>query len=98
MKEAFPLMKVDATSPVVSRLQAAAAKIGMTMRLERAGGGSDANIFNQRGLPTVIVGTGMEQVHSTEERLRLSDLERLTHLLVALLTPPCLPGGTAPIH
>ena len=28
------------------------------------GGGSDANIFNAKGLPTVVLGVGFEAIHS----------------------------------
>ena len=41
------------------------------------GGGSDANILNARGLPTVNLDAGMMQVHSPDEYVTLDDLERL---------------------
>ena len=51
-----------------------------------AGGGSDANIFNGFGLPTAIVATGMNKVHTVNEQLDLNDLVNLTELLFALAT------------
>ena len=51
-----------------------------------SGGGSDANIFNGKGLATAVVVTGMTNVHATDEQLSLADLQALTRLVLALLT------------
>ena len=53
-----------------------------------AGGGSDANIFCGYGLPTAIIGTGMNKVHTVEEQQDLNDLVSLTELLHAMTTMP----------
>ena len=58
----------------------------MDLVYEKAGGGSDANIFNGRGLATAIIATGMTNVHSTSEQVTLADMVDLTRLLIALLT------------
>lgn len=39
------------------------------------GGGSDANIFNAKGLKMAVVGSGMEDVHTVNEYIKLIDLE-----------------------
>jgi len=39
------------------------------------GGGSDANIFNANGLKMAVVGSGMEDVHTVNEYIKLADLE-----------------------
>lgn len=39
------------------------------------GGGSDANIFNYNGLKMAVVGSGMEDVHTVSEYIKLVDLE-----------------------
>ncbi|MCI5131240.1 MAG: peptidase M20, partial [Candidatus Electrothrix sp. EH2] len=49
-------------------------------------GGSDANIFNDHGLPTAIIATGMIHVHSADEQVSLEDMSDLTALLLALAT------------
>jgi tripeptide aminopeptidase len=50
-----------------------------------AGGGSDANIFNGKGIETVILGTGMANVHSVEESVRVDDMARVAELLVEII-------------
>jgi len=41
------------------------------------GGGSDANNFNQNGIKMAIVGTGMHSVHTVDEFILISDLEKV---------------------
>jgi len=55
------------------------------MELCDGGGGSDANIFNAYGIETVILGTGMNRVHSVDEWVRVSDMERVAELLVEVI-------------
>ena len=80
----FPAMQLSAEDAVLQRLDAAAARINIPMQHEKAGGGSDANIFNGGGLPTAIIATGMTHVHSTDEQVSLEDMTSLTALLLAL--------------
>ena len=84
----FPVMQLDRDDRVIRRVEAAARAFGMELAFERAGGGSDANIFNGHGLATAIIATGMTNVHSTSEQVTLQDMVDLTRLLVALLTEP----------
>ncbi|MDR0477422.1 MAG: M20/M25/M40 family metallo-hydrolase [Desulfobulbaceae bacterium] len=80
----YPAMRLAADSPVIRRIQTAGEALGKNLEFIVAGGGSDANIFNGHGLPTAIVATGMDLVHTTSERLRLGDLVELTQLLFAI--------------
>jgi tripeptide aminopeptidase len=53
---------------------AAAKKTGLKPVLKQTGGGSDANIFNAAGIPTVIMGVGADRVHTTSERIAIQDM------------------------
>lgn len=86
IRQDFPVMRIERNHRVLRRVDAAARSIGMNLSYERAGGGSDANIFNGLGLTTAIIATGMTHVHSTREQVELQDMVDLTRLLVALLT------------
>ncbi|WP_310599507.1 M20/M25/M40 family metallo-hydrolase [Desulfobulbus sp.] len=86
VEQDFPAMQLRREDPVLRRVEAAARSIGMELTYERAGGGSDANIFNGYGLATAIVATGMTNVHSTTEQVELQDMVDLTRLLIALMT------------
>lgn len=72
-------------SPVVQLTRAAFAELGLQADLHASGGGSDANILNERGIPTVNLSCGMLDVHTAEESLPLSDLETLVRLIGTLV-------------
>lgn len=55
--------------------------IGITPKCTATGGGSDANIFNTMGIPSIALGIGFENVHSVREHI---DVEQL--ILTAALT------------
>jgi tripeptide aminopeptidase len=64
---------------------AAIAAAGLEARHIGGGGGSDANVFNARGLPALTLGVGFECVHSPRERIRVERLEQLYRLSHALV-------------
>jgi tripeptide aminopeptidase len=69
--EAFSLSK-RALAP---RLAAEALRAqGIEPRFVGTGGGSDVNVFNARGLPSVNLSAGYERVHSTEEHVPVQSL------------------------
>lgn len=72
---------------VVARPSRAFAELagGGPSTLIRSGGGSDANEFNARGLPASVLGIGAEGCHSVQERVSVSELERLTAWVLALV-------------
>jgi len=82
----YPAMTIAEDAPVLQRIKKAAGACRKELRYIVAGGGSDANIFNGFGLPTAIVATGMNKVHTVNEQLDLNDLVNLTELLYALAT------------
>lgn len=73
---------------LAARLAARALRgIGMEPRFVGAGGGSDCNVFNARGLPSVNLSAGYERVHSSDEHVpvqALADAHRLVRSLVAV--------------
>jgi len=71
--------------PVVALARRAAANLGRPMRTKKSGGGSDANIFFERGIPLGILGTGMREVHTVREYVRLDDMVRATELLLEII-------------
>ncbi len=63
----------------------AAREVGAPQELFAAGGGSDANIYNQKGIPTVVVGTGMDKVHTHEENIAIADLAKTARFVIAAI-------------
>jgi tripeptide aminopeptidase len=50
-----------------------------------SGGGADANVFNERGLACVNLANGMVDIHTPDERISVSDLERMVDVTLALM-------------
>jgi len=82
----FPAMRLTEKDTVIQTIKQAAQKTQIKLSYEIAGGGSDANIFNGKGLQTAIIATGMTHIHSTDEQVKLTDMVDLTRLLLALMT------------
>ncbi len=72
--------------PVVARGMAAAQQVGLEPKLHKGGGGSDANIFNEHGIPSVIIATGAHRPHTTEEILHIPSMVKCLEWLMAIVT------------
>ncbi|MBU0502144.1 MAG: M20/M25/M40 family metallo-hydrolase [bacterium] len=73
-------------STKVMRLAISAVKeAGLKPVLQQTGGGSDANIFNAAGIPTVILGSGMHQVHTTKEYANINEIVQGAEILLGLI-------------
>lgn len=86
VREDYPLMKIDMGAAVIKRIEKAAVGLARKLEYVKAGGGSDANIFNSQGVATVIIGTGMKNVHTIEETIDLDEMVRSAELVMAILT------------
>jgi tripeptide aminopeptidase len=69
---------------LVQRVAKALKQIGRTPRFEATMGGSDANIWNAKGIKTVVVSTGYEQIHTTSEYIPVAELLKAAELVEAL--------------
>lgn len=75
----------SADDPLVALVETACRDAGVEPRTFLTGGGSDGNIFTGFGVPTLVLSSGMTDVHSTRESLKVADLERLADVVEALL-------------
>jgi len=85
VKIMYPGFSFDGEDKVVKIAQAAAEKIGREPKLMTSGGGSDANIINGLGIPTVTLSVGYEEIHTTSERMPVEELEKLAEWLVEIV-------------
>lgn len=63
----------------------AAVNIGLKPVLIATGGGSDANIFNHRGIAAAVLGIGMKNVHTTDEFISVADLTENARYLLEIV-------------
>lgn len=71
-------------APVVRVALAASRKLGFEPTLRTTLGGSDANAYNVKGVPSIVVATGMDKIHTHEEFISRKDLVDLTRLCVEI--------------
>jgi len=81
----FPAMKVPEDHLVVDLAKEAAARLGREMKIKTSGGGSDGNIFFEHGIVVGILGTGMKDMHTVRESIRLDDMIKCVELLLEIV-------------
>ncbi|MFW6080370.1 MAG: M20/M25/M40 family metallo-hydrolase [Desulfosalsimonas sp.] len=86
MVKEFPATLINEDHPVVRHAEAAARKLGRKLSARRTGGGSDANIFFEKGIVTGVIGTGMKEIHTVREWIGLDDMVRTVQLLTEIIT------------
>lgn len=72
--------------PAVVESKRAIAALGMTPELKVSNGGLDANWMTARGLPTVTLGAGQQEVHTVNERLHIDSFVAGCRVALALAT------------
>ena len=80
----YPAFKQELNTQVVDVAKRAASRIGRNFVGAPGGGGSDANIFNGYGLPTIVLGVGYKDNHTTKERIAVEELNKMVEMAVAI--------------
>jgi tripeptide aminopeptidase len=62
----------------------AISELGINPVVESSGGGSDINVFNSKGKRAVNLSSGMEDVHTNSEYVKISQLEKLAELILEI--------------
>lgn len=86
--------QVAEDSPVVKFAVAASQKLGLSGTLRTTLGGSDANIYNAKGLPCIVMATGMDKIHTHDECISRESLIETARLTYQIL----LEVAQAPLH
>jgi len=80
---AFVLKKEDT---IYQLAEQASKSLGYTPKFTVGLGGTDANHFNQHGINVIMMGTGMESVHTKSEHISISQMVKSAELLLKILT------------
>ena len=72
--------------PVVTMAKQAAENLKRQVQTKKTGGGSDANVFFKNGIITGVIGTGMKDIHTVRESIRLDDMEKTVRLLLEIIS------------
>lgn len=74
------------TEPSVIEAQRAIRSLGLAPETKISNGGLDANWLSARGLPTVTLGAGQQEVHTVNERLDIAAFVQGCQVALALAT------------
>lgn len=75
----------DDNAPIVKLASKALQAVGCTPRTFHSGGGSDANVFNGLGIPTVNLAVGYKEIHTTKENIAISDLVKTAEVVLSIV-------------
>ncbi|WDM20333.1 M20/M25/M40 family metallo-hydrolase [Paenibacillus polymyxa] len=81
----YPAFSFTEHDEVVQVAQRAIQGLGLATPTFHSGGGSDANVFNGLGIPTVNLAVGYQNIHTTEEKIKADDLVKVAKVVVALI-------------
>jgi tripeptide aminopeptidase len=82
----YEAFRLDPRSDCVQRAEAAVRAVGREPLLAISNGGLDANWLNAHGIPTVTLGCGQMDVHTTSERLDLAAYRDACRIVLRLAT------------
>ena len=85
LKNVAPGVNLNMEHATVKLAAAAAEKLGFPVSTGFTGGCSDANFLCGMGLPSVLLATGMDKIHTTEERLALEDLNNAARWVLGII-------------
>ncbi len=84
-KRHYESYSIPEDSNVVQVAQTASRSLGFEPTLRTTLGGSDANVYNAKGVPSIVVATGMDKIHTHDEYVSRKDLVDTARLAYALL-------------
>lgn len=81
----FPSTDIPEDHHVVAMAVQAGKNLGRKIVCKTSGGGADANIFFETGIITGVLGTGMRDMHTVREHVKLDDMVKATELLIEII-------------
>ncbi len=85
IERSYAAMNVPDAAPIVQLVLRAAQALGHSVESAPMGGGCDANVLNGRGFQVANLGTGMRDIHTVKEWLRVGDMVRTAEVIVEML-------------
>ncbi len=89
IQTSYRRFRLQESEPVVQIATQAARRLGLPVKYEIGGGGSDANVFNEKGIPCVICATGARDPHTLEESVSISAMAQAARWLVEIVRVSC---------
>lgn len=77
---------VEENDELLSFVKEKCNELNITPSTHTSGGGSDANVYNTKGIKALVLGTGMDKVHTTNEQIAIEQLENIAKLTLKIMT------------
>ncbi len=81
----YSCYNLSSDDQVVKTSMKAVKNMGLSPELCPSGGGSDANIFNKKGFPSVVLAIGMEKVHTVDEYILVKNLKNTAQCVLSII-------------
>lgn len=85
VKREFNAMNLPFDSAAYRLAFEAGRALGLDMQPKAIGGGTNANVYNEKGLPAVVLGCGMKGEHTTDEHVFVKDMELSVRLCLTIV-------------
>ena len=82
---AYRASSISPSARVVTLAKEAIEAVGLTPNVQTIRGGTDAAIYNEHGIETVVIGTGVKAEHSTDEHVYVDDMNRAVWMVRYIL-------------
>jgi len=81
----FSRTHISDDHPVVVLARKASQTLGRKMETKITGGGADANVFFEKGIVTGVLGTGMRDMHTVRESIKLAEMVQTAELIIEII-------------
>jgi len=85
INEEYQCYNLSPDDQVIKIAMKALKNMGLQPELCPSGGGSDANIFNKKGLPSAVLSVGMEKVHTVDEYIFVKNLKNSAEYILSIV-------------
>ena len=89
MTLAYKASRIPEDVPVVTVARSAIEQLGMTPDIRVICGGTDASVFNAKGIQSVVLGIGAQAEHSNDEHIAVTDMEKAVQILHYVFSALC---------
>lgn len=84
-KRAYNPFQIAESHELIQAVKSTFTSLDIESIVTSTGGGSDANIFFEKGITVVNLSTGMAKVHTTEEYIAIEDMTAISQFLMNFL-------------
>ncbi|WP_291258989.1 M20/M25/M40 family metallo-hydrolase [Fusobacterium sp.] len=77
--------RLEDSEEILNIFRKACAQVEVECVTKPTGGGSDSNIYNEKGYKALTIGIGMTKVHTKDEYIEIEDMVKTANLVVEIL-------------